>query len=181
MNHHLDHKFSGIPQPSEEWADKEINGLNKPKVSRRYFLQCTRPSGHFQATWFDTKHVEKIDFIAKTCKHNMYTDMFYFFYLFYWFFLYIFRNIQVDISHIFSGILCYFLSLWSILTIVKIINKTYRFVYFYNTMYSKKAEFTPLYISLTSTFFYNWIIIDINIIQKNKKQKNKTLGSIAVK
>lgn len=45
-------------------------------------------------------HVEKIDFIAKTCKHNMYTDMFYFFIYFIVFF-FIFRNIQVDISHIF--------------------------------------------------------------------------------
>lgn len=45
-------------------------------------------------------HVEKIDFIAKTCKHNMYTDMFHFFIYFIDFFL-IFRNIQVDISHIF--------------------------------------------------------------------------------
>lgn len=52
-----------------------------------------------------------------------------------------FSNIQVDISHIFvSGILCYSLSLCSILTIVKIINKTYRFIYFYNTMYSKKLS-----------------------------------------
>lgn len=33
-------------------------------------------------------HVEKIDFIAKTCKHNMYTDMFYFFIYFIVFFLY---------------------------------------------------------------------------------------------
>jgi len=95
----------------------------------------------------------------------MYTDMFYLLFILFIFFQ-IFRNIQVDISHIFSGILCYSLSLCSILTIVKIINKTYRFVYFYNTMYSKKAEFTPLYIFLTSTFFfYNLIIIDINIIQ----------------
>ena len=42
-------------------------------------------------------HVEKIDFIAKTCNHNMYTDMFYFFILFF----VILKNIQVDISHIF--------------------------------------------------------------------------------
>lgn len=59
------------------------------------------------------------------------------------FLLLIFSNIQVDLSHIiiiFSGILCYSLSLCSILTIVKIINKTYRFVYFYNTMYSKKKK-----------------------------------------
>lgn len=52
-------------------------------------------------------HVEKIDFIAKTCKHNMYTDMFYFF-IYFIIFFYIFRNIQVDISHnflVYSAIL----------------------------------------------------------------------------
>lgn len=37
-------------------------------------------------------HVEKIDFIAKTCKHNMYTDMFYFFIYFIDFFLIFFLN-----------------------------------------------------------------------------------------
>lgn len=41
-----------------------------------------------------------MDFIAKTCNHNMYTDMLGFLYLFIYFFV-IFRNIQVDISHIF--------------------------------------------------------------------------------
>lgn len=46
-------------------------------------------------------------------------------------------------------------------------------------MYSKKAEFTPLYISLTSTFFFTIELLLILILYK--KTKNKTLGSIAVK
>lgn len=77
----------------------EILRLNETTCSDDIFLQCTRPLD------IDTRkqhgltliHVEKIDFIAKTCNHNMYTDMFYFFI----YFFVIFRNIQVDISHIF--------------------------------------------------------------------------------
>lgn len=33
--------------------------------------------------------VEKIDFIAKTCKHNMYTDMFYFLFILLFFFIFL--------------------------------------------------------------------------------------------
>lgn len=167
MNHLLNHKFSAI---GRVFWQKKTAGTEEAKVLKWYFLQCTRPSGHIQATLFHTKHVEKIDFIAKTCKHNMYTDMFYFFICFIVFFYRFFRNIQVDISHI--CILCYFLSLWSILTIVKIINKTYRFVYFYNTMYSKKSWVHAfIYISLTSTFFFTIELLLILILYKKQKTK----------
>lgn len=125
--------------------------LNETFLDSFFFLQCTRPFGYTQ--WckhgLTLTHVEKMDFIAKTCNHNMYTDMLGFLYLFIYFFV-IFRNIQVDISHIFfilvySAILCPY-ALYS--QIVKIINKTYRFVYSYNTMYSKKKLSSRLYIYL---------------------------------
>lgn len=76
--------------------------LNETFLDSFLFLQCTRPFGYTQ--WckhgLTLTHVEKMDFIAKTCNHNMYTDMLGFLYLFIYFFV-IFRNIQVDISHIF--------------------------------------------------------------------------------